>query len=43
MNGYSDPSYAYSLVDFGQPRELRHYRGWILERQINSSGGHNGH
>lgn len=34
MTGYAHPEYAYSLAEFGSPRELPRCGGWILERQI---------
>jgi hypothetical protein len=34
FSGYRHPDYAYSLQEFGQPRELPRCGGWILERQI---------
>jgi Acetyltransferase (GNAT) domain len=34
VNGYLHPSYASSLTEFGQPYELPHSRGWILQRRI---------
>jgi len=34
MNGYSHPSYAASLAEFGQPRALPRSGGWLLERSI---------
>ncbi len=32
--GYAHPRYAESLQEFGEPRELPHSGGWILERPI---------
>lgn len=32
--GYTNPYYAHSLREFGEPRELPGCRGWILERMI---------
>lgn len=32
--GYAHARYAVSLKEFGEPRELRHCGGWILERAI---------
>jgi hypothetical protein len=32
--GYLHPDYAASLAEFGNPRELPHCQGWILEREI---------
>ena len=34
LTGYAHPSYAFSLSEFGNPRELPRCGGWILERQI---------
>jgi hypothetical protein len=34
MTGYTHPTYAESLSEFGTPRELLHCGGWILVRQI---------
>lgn len=34
MSGYTDPSYAASLAEFGWPRLLPRSGGWILERPI---------
>lgn len=34
MTGYKHPQYAFSLAEFGTPRELPQCGGWILERQI---------
>ncbi len=34
MTGYMHESYAYSLADFGTPRELPHSKGWVLVRPI---------
>jgi hypothetical protein len=34
LAGYLHPDYAYSLSKFGNPRELPHCKGWILERPI---------
>jgi hypothetical protein len=35
--GYTHPSYAESLAEFGTPRRLPHCGGWILQRQIPGS------
>ncbi len=32
--GYMHPQYAYSLQEFGRPRELTRSGGWVLERPI---------
>jgi hypothetical protein len=32
--GYNHPFYAFSLQEFGEPRELPHCGGWILVRKI---------
>jgi hypothetical protein len=32
--GYTHPCYAFSFWEFGEPRELPHCGGWILERKI---------
>jgi hypothetical protein len=37
LTGYAHPEYAYSLAEFGNPRELPRCGGWILERQIPGS------
>jgi len=34
MSGYAHRLYAESLREFGQPRELPHCGGWVLERPI---------
>ena len=34
LMGYAHPKYAFSLREFGEPRELPHCGGWILERKI---------
>lgn len=34
ITGYTHPSYAESLAEFGEPRYLPHCKGWLLERQI---------
>ena len=34
LTGYMHPEYAQSFQEFGQPRELPHCGGWILERLI---------
>jgi len=34
ITGYVHPEYAHSLEEFGEPRQLSHCGGWILERQI---------
>ena len=34
VTGYRHPQYAWSLQEFGKPRELPQSRGWILERSI---------
>jgi len=35
--GYAHPHYALSLREFGNPRELPHSGGWILERPISGT------
>jgi GNAT acetyltransferase-like protein len=37
MNGYSHPSYAAALAEFGHPHALPRSDGWILERPIIST------
>ena len=32
--GYQHPDYARAFSEYGRPRELRHCRGWVLERHI---------
>jgi hypothetical protein len=34
LKGYADPSYALSLREFGEPRELPRCGGWIIVRPI---------
>ena len=34
MSGYAHPAYAWSLQEFGCPRELPRCGGWVLERQV---------
>jgi hypothetical protein len=35
--GYCHPLYAFSLQEFGQPKELSFCGGWMLERQISGT------
>src|SRR5512147_3121730 len=34
LMGYADPRYAFSLSEFGEPRELPRCGGWIIARPI---------
>lgn len=40
LTGYLNHNYAHSLQEFGQPRELPRCKGWLLERKIPGSEGH---
>lgn len=38
MSGYAHPAYAWSLEEFGAPRELPRCGGWVLERPVAGTG-----